>query len=262
MLQYHTLMERILEEGEDLETRNGYRRTIYGHQMSFNLTNGFPAVTTKVLFFEKVVWELIWFLEGRTDLAFLHAHDVHIWDQNARGDYAGPIYGEQWRSFGGDKMFDQIKYAIRLLHDEPTSTRNVVSAWNPEAAWLKSYLPPCHTLFQVHSNGKRLSLQVYMRSVDVALGLPFNIASYALLAHLLAIVSGQAPHRLIFSLGNAHLYRQHVGKARMQLTRQPYPLPTLEITGPVSPDLRGLDASQFKLINYQYHPYINYELIP
>lgn len=261
MLVYHNLIEKILEKGKDIDTRNGPRRTIWGHHLVMDLQEGFPALTTKKLLFDKVCWELAWFLEGRTDLDYLHAHDVHIWDQNTMPDGTlGPIYGQMWRNWGDGT--DQIWRCIRMLQTDPTSTRNVVSAWDADVADEPGYLPACHTMFQVHSDGQALAMQVYMRSVDVCLGLPFNIASYALLAHLLAIVTDKIPVGLIFSLGNAHIYWQHLKLAEMQIKRKPYALPRLQIDGGINENLTGLDAGQFSLHNYQHHPFINYELIP
>lgn len=264
MKQYHDLVNHVLDNGHMVETRNGNRLTAYGWQMRFDLTQGFPAITTKKLAWKQVCTELCWFLNGRTDLQYLHERGCHIWDANAGdGGELGAIYGRQWRNFNNEGI-DQIQRSIKMLQKSPASTRNVVTAWNP-LQMIAMKLPPCHWGFQVHSHGPEIILQVSQRSVDIALGLCFNIASYALLAELYAAVNSQYKHtfasELIMDLGNVHIYEQHIDGLRLQMEREPYPLPQLKITGDVSPDLYDLEPEQFELVNYQYHPSIKFELV-
>lgn len=243
-----------------VKTRNGNRQTVYGAQLRFDLTQGFPAVTTKRLAWRQVCAELCWFLNGRTDLQYLHDRSCHIWDANADDDgNLGKIYGYQWRNFNGQGL-DQIQRSIDLLRKAPASTRNVVTAWNPlQMDDMK--LPPCHWGFQLHSFDGKLIMQASQRSVDLALGEPFNIASYALLCHLFARIADLEPTELIMDLGNVHIYESHIDGMIEQCKREPLPLPTLRVTGDISPDLRNLEPDQFVLDGYQCHKSIKYELI-
>lgn len=243
-----------------VQTRNGNRLTAYGWQMRFDLTQGFPAVTTKRLAWKQVCTELCWFLNGRTDLAYLHERGCHIWDANAGEDGdLGRIYGAQWRDYNSQGL-DQIKRSIKMLRNVPSSTRNVVIAWNPlQQDDMK--LPPCHFGYQLHSYNDKVWLQASLRSSDIVLGAPFNIASYALLCHLFAYVTGKQATELIMDLGNVHIYESHIDGARLQVQREPLPLPTLRIGGDVPGDLYGLEPEQFVLEGYKSHPAIKFELI-
>lgn len=267
--QYIDLLNHVLDNGHMVKTRNGNRQTVYGYQMRFDLTQGFPAVTTKRLAWKQVCTELCWFLNGRTDLAYLHERGCRIWDGNAGEDgELGRIYGAQWRDYNSQGL-DQIQRSIDLLRNAPASTRNVAIAWNPlQQDAMK--LPPCHFGFQVHSHGNKVILQVSLRSSDVILGLPFNVASYALLAHLFAHCASfnslsaypvMRASELIVDLGNVHIYESHIDGARLQARREPLPLPTLRIDGDVPIDLYGLEPEQFVLEGYKSHPAIKYELI-
>lgn len=256
MFSYLNLLNRVMTEGDDRQTRNGLRRTLEGAQLRFNLRHAFPMVTTRYIPPKNPFAEIPWMLNGDTKLDFLHRHNVHIWDKNAKNGDIGLGYGKQWRDFRG---IDQIAYALNLLRTDPTSTRMVVSAWNPEDL-EKMALPPCHTLFQLHSDGSSVSLQVYMRSVDLVIGLPSNIAGYALLTHLFAKATGKEPRDLIFSLGNAHVYEDHFAGVREQLGRTPLPLPTFRVEGEVPEDLYGVDPAQLVLENYKHHSPIKFEM--
>jgi thymidylate synthase len=258
MRQYLDLMERVLEEGVEKPDRTGTgTRSIFGHQMRFDLASGFPLVTTKRLHVKSIIYELLWFLRGDTNIKYLNAHGVSIWDDWAdeNGDL-GPVYGRQWRSWAAPdgRRIDQIADVLAEIRRNPASRRLVVSAWNP--AEIESMaLPPCHCLFQFNVAGGALSCQLYQRSADVFLGVPFNIASYALLTLAVAHVSGLAPGVFIHSLGDAHLYLNHLDQARLQLTRQPRPLPTLRIN-PAAQDLFALRYEDFVLEGYDPHPHI------
>lgn len=264
MRQYLKLLEEVLEKGEDREDRTGVgTRTLFGVTLRFDLGAGFPAVTTKRLAFRAVVEELLWFLSGSTDAGRLRERGVHIWDANARawedraafpGDL-GRIYGAQWRSWrrpeGG--TVDQIAEAVRLVREEPWSRRILVSAWNP-GELERMALPPCHVLFQLHvHHGDRLSLLLFQRSGDLFLGVPFNIASYALLCAMIAQVTGKRPHELVHVIGEAHLYRSHFEQARIQLAREPLPPPRLELD-PAVERLDDFRAEHIRLVGYRHHP--------
>ncbi len=227
MQNYHTLLKTILEEGTDKSDRTGTgTRSIFGYQMRFNLRNGFPLLTTKKVHFKSIAHELIWFLKGDTNIKYLKENGVSIWDEWAdENGNLGRVYGAQWRDFGG---IDQINNLLHSLKNNPDSRRMIVSAWNPVDVPAMA-LPPCHTLWQCYVADGKLSLQLYQRSADVFLGLPFNIASYALLTHMLAQVSGLEVGDLIMTLGDAHLYNNHFEQANLQLTRQERKLPTLEL---------------------------------
>lgn len=258
MKTYLDLCQRVLTEGIKKEDRTGTGTlSVFGHQMRFNLSAGFPLVTTKKLHTRSIIYELLWFLQGNTNIQYLQEHGVHIWDAWAdeRGDL-GPIYGKQWRSFSGanGKTVDQIRAVIDEIERDPDSRRLVVSAWSPpELADMA--LPPCHCLFQFYVARGKLSCQLYQRSADIFLGLPFNIASYALLTHMVAHVTGLEPGEFIHTIGDGHLYVNHIEQVQEQLTRTPYPLPTLRL----NPDIQELFDFRFEdiaIVNYQAHPHI------
>jgi thymidylate synthase len=255
MKQYLGLLQHILDDGVSKSDRTGTGTlSVFGHQMRFPLDQGFPLVTTKRLHLRSIIYELLWFLQGDTNVAFLHEHQVTIWDEwaDANGDL-GPVYGAQWRAWptpdGGH--IDQIERAMRLLRDDPDSRRNLVSAWNV-AELPRMALSPCHTLFQLHVAEGRLSCQLYQRSADVFLGVPFNIASYALLTHMMAQQADLEPGDFIWTGGDCHLYLNHLEQARLQLTRTPLPLPRLEIAR--RPDsLFDYRYEDFEFVGYESH---------
>jgi len=255
---YLDLLQRILDEGTDREDRTGTgTRAVFGHQMRFPLEEGFPLLTTKKLHLRSIVVELLWFLRGDTNVQFLHEHKVRIWDEWAdeNGDL-GPIYGRQWRAWGtaDGTTVDQMTEALRLIREEPASRRIVVSAWNV-GELPRMALPPCHLLFQFHVADGRLSCQLYQRSADVFLGVPFNIASYALLTHMVAQACGLRPGTFLLTLGDAHLYRNHFEQARLQLTREPRPLPRLELNPEIT-DLFTFRLEDVGVVGYDPHPHI------
>lgn len=253
MRQYHELLQRILAEGRPRDDRTGVGTIgIFGHQMRFDLAAGFPLVTTKKLHLKSIVWELIWFLEGRTDNRWLNERGVTIWDEWATPEQCarfgrppgelGPIYGHQWRNFGATPLpeggyardgFDQIAWVVEEIRRNPASRRLIVTGWNPREAGAVA-LPPCHTLFQFHVQDGRLSCQLYQRSADCFLGVPFNIASYALLTTVVAHCTGLVPGEFIHTLGDAHIYRNHLEQVRLLLSRAPRPLPRLRLARPLS----------------------------
>nr|WP_179956003.1 thymidylate synthase [Pannonibacter sp. XCT-53] len=256
--QYHDLMRRILEDGTDRGDRTGTgTRSIFGHQMRFNLADGFPLVTTKKLHLKSIIHELLWFLAGDTNIAYLKANGVSIWDEWAdeNGDL-GPVYGAQWRSWPAPdgRSIDQIANLLHMIRTSPNSRRLIVSAWNP-AEVDNMALPPCHALFQFYVADGRLSCQLYQRSADVFLGVPFNIASYALLTLMVAQVCDLAPGDFVHSLGDAHLYANHFEQARLQLARAPRPLPTMKLN-PAVRDLFAFRYEDFELVGYDPHPAI------
>ena len=273
MQDYLDLLRHVVDHGHDRPDRTGTgTRSIFGHQMRFNLDpdtgGGFPCVTTKKLHLRSIIHELLWFLRGDTNVKYLHEHGVTIWDEWADADgNLGPVYGAQWRSFprpGGGHV-DQITAVLASLRNDPHSRRHVVCAWNP-GQLEEMALPPCHCLFQFYispppevssdeSDKPRLSCQLYQRSADVFLGVPFNIFSYALLTHLFAHVLGLAPGEFIHTLGDAHLYHNHLDQAREQLTRTPRPLPTLILNAAVT-DLFAFTYDDITLINYDPWPAI------
>ncbi len=258
MRQYLDLMQRVLDEGVEKRDRTGVgTRSIFGHQMRFDLTRGFPLVTTKKLHVKSIIYELLWFLRGDTNVAYLDAHGVSIWDEWAdeSGDL-GPIYGRQWRSWPAPdgRSIDQMQEAVDTLIRNPDSRRIIVTAWNP-ADLPKMALSPCHCLFQFYVAEGRLSCQLYQRSADVFLGVPFNIASYALLTLMVAQVAGLKPGDFIHSFGDAHLYLNHLEQARLQLDRSPRPPPTLRLN-PAVTDLFAFRYEDFSLEGYEPHPHI------
>jgi thymidylate synthase len=258
MLQYHQLMDRILAEGVEKRDRTGTGTlSVFGHQMRFDLADGFPLVTTKKLHLKSIVYELLWFLAGDTNVKFLNEHGVTIWDEWAdkEGDL-GPIYGAQWRSWpardGG--AIDQIANVVEMIRRSPDSRRLIVTAWNP-ADIERMALPPCHCLFQFYVAEGRLSCQLYQRSADAFLGVPFNIASYALLTLMVAQVTGLAPGEFVHTFGDAHLYLNHLEQARLQLSRAPRSLPTMRLN-PAVTDLFAFRYEDFVLQGYDPHPHI------
>jgi len=258
MRQYHDLMEKVLRGGVEKHDRTGTGTlSIFGHQMRFDLADGFPMVTTKKLFLKAIVYELLWFLKGDTNVRYLQDNKVTIWDEwaDANGEL-GPVYGQQWRSWpdGHGGTIDQIANLISDIRRNPDSRRLIVTAWNP-ADVPKMALPPCHCLFQFYVANGKLSCQLYQRSADIFLGVPFNIASYALLTMMVAQVTDLEPGEFIHSFGDAHLYLNHLEQAREQLSRRPYPLPTMHIS-PAVKDIFGFRFEDFKLENYQAHPHI------
>lgn len=260
MKQYLELGQRILDEGRWIRIGDTNRLTIYGAQMVFNLDEGFPIVTTKRVWWRGVVEELLWFLNGSTDVTELQKVGVHFWDANAKPDGTiGDSYGAQWRNWNGEG-YDQIARCIEMLRLRPKATRNVVMAWNPTKI-DKTALPPCHFSFQALSDHHNLSLCVSMRSVDFAVGLPFNIASYALLCHILAKRAVLRPESLIMQLSHVHVYEQHVDALRKQLRHEPYPLPELVIDGELTSDLKGMHSGQFRLDGYANHGPIQYDMV-
>jgi thymidylate synthase len=258
MRQYLDLMERVLADGTEKRDRTGTGTlSIFGHQMRFSLADGFPLVTTKRLHVKSIIYELLWFLRGDTNVKYLNEHGVTIWDEwaDANGDL-GPLYGKQWRSWPAPdgSSIDQIANVVAEIRRNPQSRRLIVSAWNP-ADIDKMALPPCHCLFQFNVADGALSCQLYQRSADIFLGVPFNIASYALLTVAVARVTGYKPGELIHSIGDAHLYLSHLEPAQQQLSRAPRPLPKLHLN-PDAKDLFALRYEDFVLEGYDPHPHI------
>ena len=263
MKQYLDLLQRILDEGVRKEDRTGTGTiSIFGHQMRFDLSQGFPLLTTKKVHLKSIIYELLWFLDGNTNAKWLQERGVRIWNEWAdpeTGDL-GHIYGYQWRSWPDYKggTIDQIQYVLDQLKTNPNSRRMIVSAWNV-AEVNEMALPPCHTIFQFYVAGDRLSLQLYQRSADTFLGVPFNIASYALLLQMMAQVTGFKPGDFIHTTGDTHLYLNHIEQAKLQLTREPRPLPQMKI----NPDVKNLFDFQyedFELVGYDPHPHIKAEV--
>ena len=258
MRQYHELLRLILERGRPKTDRTGTGTlSVFGHQMRFDLGAGFPLLTTKKVHTKSIIHELLWFLRGDTNIRYLKDHGVSIWDEWAdRDGNLGPIYGHQWRSWpaAGGGTVDQIAEAVRQIRETPDSRRIIVSAWNP-ADLPKMALAPCHALFQFYVADGRLSCQLYQRSADVFLGVPFNIASYALLTAMMAQVTGQNPGEFILTFGDAHLYSNHLDQARLQLTRDPRPLPVLRLN-PAITSIFDFTAEDIAIDSYTPHPAI------
>ena len=258
MRQYLDLMEHVLQRGVKKHDRTGTGTlSVFGHQMRFDLAEGFPLVTTKKLHLKSIVYELLWFLRGDTNIKYLKDHGVSIWDEWAdeNGDL-GPVYGRQWRSWPArdGTTIDQIANVVAAIGKNPDSRRLLVTAWNP-ADVDRMALPPCHCLFQFYVAEGRLSCQLYQRSADIFLGVPFNIASYALLTMMVAQVTGLKPGEFIHTLGDAHLYLNHVEQAELQLSRAPRALPTMTLN-PAVTDLAAFRYEDFALHGYDPHPHI------
>jgi thymidylate synthase len=256
--QYLELLDTVLREGVRKDDRTGTGTlSIFGHQLRFDLADGFPAVTTKKLHLKSVVGELIWFLQGSTNVTWLRQQGITIWDEWADADgELGPVYGHQWRSWPAPDgaSIDQIANVVHSIRTNPDSRRHIVSAWNV-AEVDRMALPPCHTMFQFYVAEGRLSCQLYQRSADVFLGVPFNIASYALLTCMVAQVTGLRPGAFVHTFGDAHLYLNHLDQARLQLSRQPRPLPTLRLD-PTRTELDQFEIADVRLDNYDPHPAI------
>jgi len=262
MRQYHDLLELVLKTGVEKHDRTGTGTlSVFGHQTRYDLGAGFPLLTTKKLFTKAIILELLWFLRGDTNVRWLQERGVTIWDEwaDAKGEL-GPVYGHQWRSWpapdGG--TIDQIANVVRDIRANPDSRRLIVTAWNPVDV-PKMALPPCHCLFQFYVANGRLSCQLYQRSADIFLGVPFNIASYALLTMMIAQVTGLKPGAFVHTLGDAHLYLNHIDQAREQLTRKPYPLPTMRLNPDVT-NIFDFKYEDFTLENYKAHPTIKAEI--
>jgi len=264
MQQYQNLLQYILDTGTDKNDRTGTgTRSVFGYQMRFNLADGFPLVTTKKCHLKSIIYELLWFLKGDTNIGYLKEHNVKIWDEWAdeNGDL-GPVYGKQWRSWEGTDgvEVDQVKEVIHQLKNNPDSRRIIISAWNV-ADLPKMKLMPCHCLFQFYvspsqeGTRRRLSCQLYQRSADVFLGVPFNIASYALFTMMIAQVCDMDLGEFIWTGGDTHLYSNHFEQAQLQLSRTPFPLPKMSLNVAVK-DIFEFKFEDFELLNYQYHPAI------
>lgn len=258
MQQYHALLQHILDNGVQKHDRTGTgTRSVFGYQMRFDLQQGFPLVTTKKVHLRSIIHELLWFLQGETNIAYLKQNGVSIWDEwaDANGEL-GPVYGRQWRSWegAGGVVVDQIKELLEQIQKNPDSRRLIVSAWNV-AELPKMALMPCHALFQFYVANGKLSCQLYQRSADVFLGVPFNIASYALLTLMIAQVCNLQPGEFVHTFGDVHIYSNHMEQVQLQLSRTPYPLPTMRLNPHVK-DLFAFRFEDFTLENYQCHPAI------
>lgn len=268
MKQYHDLMQHILDHGVQKGDRTGTGTlSVFGYQMRFDLSEGFPMVTTKKIHLKSIIYELLWFLKGDTNISYLQENGVRIWNEWAdeKGDL-GPVYGHQWRNWNNEEI-DQIKELIHTLQTNPNSRRMLVSAWNPSVLpdtsisfaenvrHGKAALPPCHAFFQFYVADGKLSCQLYQRSADVFLGVPFNIASYALLTLMIAQVCGYKPGEFIHTFGDAHLYNNHREQVALQLSRTPRPLPTMQLNPSIN-DLFEFTYEDFTLLNYDPYPHI------
>ena len=272
MRQYLDLLDLIVQKGVGKSDRTGTgTRSVFGHQMRFDLSEGFPMVTTKKLHLKSIIYELLWFIKGDTNVAYLKEHGVSIWNEwaNEQGDL-GPVYGAQWRNWNGEGI-DQLQNAIDQIRSNPDSRRIMVSAWNPSVmpdtsksfaenvANGKAALPPCHAFFQFYVSDGKLSCQLYQRSADVFLGVPFNIASYALFTMMVAQVCGLEAGEFIHTFGDVHLYNNHLEQARLQLSREPKPLPQMRIN-PAITSIFDFTFEDFELLNYEHHPHIKAEV--
>ncbi len=258
MRQYLDLLDHVMKTGTDRGDRTGTgTRGVFGYQMRFDLEDGFPVTTTKKLHLKSIIHELLWFLKGESNIGYLKEHGVSIWDEWAdeNGDL-GPVYGVQWRSWPDGKggTIDQIANVVEQIRKNPNSRRLIVSAWNP-AEVDQMALPPCHTMFQFYVSDRKLSCQLYQRSADIFLGVPFNIASYALLTMMVAQVTGLKPGVFVHTLGDAHIYSNHFMQAQLQLTRSPKPLPKMWINPDVT-DIFGFSFDDFRLEGYEAEPSI------
>ena len=262
MRQYLDLLDHVLKNGVKKEDRTGTGTiSVFGYQMRFDLADGFPVLTTKKLHLRSIIYELLWFLQGNTNVKYLQEHKVRIWNEWADEDgELGPIYGYQWRSWPDYKggHIDQISQVIDSIKNNPNSRRHIVSAWNV-GALDDMNLPPCHILFQFYVADGKLSCQLYQRSADIFLGVPFNIASYALLLKMIAQVTGLQPGTFVHTLGDAHIYLNHIDQCKLQLTREPYKLPEMKL----NPDVKSIFDFQyedFELVGYEAHPHIKGEI--
>lgn len=268
MKQYHDLVKHVLENGNEKGDRTGTgTKSVFGYQMRFNLSEGFPMVTTKKLHLKSIIYELLWFLKGDTNIKYLTDNGVRIWNEWAdENGNLGPVYGHQWRNWNSDEI-DQIKDVIETLKNNPNSRRMLVSAWNPSVlpdtsksfsenvANGKAALPPCHAFFQFYVANGKLSCQLYQRSADIFLGVPFNIASYALFTMMMAQVCGYQPGDFIHTFGDAHIYSNHMEQLKLQLSRAPKPLPKM-VLNPDIKDIFNFKFEDFTLLNYDPHPHI------
>lgn len=258
MRQYHQLLRTVLDHGVKKEDRTGTGTlSVFGYQMRFDLQDGFPCITTKKLHLRSIIHELLWFLKGDSNIRYLHDHKVTIWDEWAdeHGDL-GPVYGYQWRSWPtpDGRHVDQISQVIQAIRQNPDSRRHIVSAWNVADIEAMA-LPPCHALFQFYVAEGKLSCQLYQRSADIFLGVPFNIASYAILTHLVAQVTGLKPGHFVHTFGDAHIYLNHLEQVQEQLSRTPYPLPNL-VLNPLIDNIFDFKFEDISLENYRAHPHI------
>ncbi len=262
MRQYLDLLDHVLKNGVKKEDRTGTGTiSVFGYQMRFDLADGFPVLTTKKLHLRSIIYELLWFLQGNTNVKYLQEHKVRIWNEWADEDgELGPIYGYQWRSWPDYKggHIDQISQVIDSIKNNPNSRRHIVSAWNV-GALDDMNLPPCHILFQFYVADGKLSCQLYQRSADIFLGVPFNIASYALLLKMIAQVTGLEPGTFVHTLGDAHIYLNHIDQCKLQLSREPYKLPEMKINPEVK-NIFDFKYGDFELVNYQAHPHIKGEI--
>ena len=258
MKQYLDLLQRVLDEGTAKTDRTGTGTiSLFGHQMRFRMEDGFPVLTTKKLHLKSIIYELLWFLKGDTNVKYLQEHGVRIWNEWAdENGELGPVYGHQWRScpdYNGGTI-DQISNVVNMIRNTPDSRRLIVSAWNV-AEVDKMALPPCHSLFQFYVADGKLSLQLYQRSADIFLGVPFNIASYSLLLMMMAQVTGLKAGDFVHTFGDAHIYNNHLEQIKLQLTREPRPLPQMKINSDVA-SIFDFDYEDFELVNYDPHPHI------
>lgn len=262
MKQYHDLLEHLLQNGVQKHDRTGTGTvSSFGYQMRFNLQDGFPMVTTKKLHVKSIIHELLWFLKGDTNIAYLKENGVRIWDEWADKDgNLGPVYGQQWRSWTtkNGETIDQIKQLLDAIRKNPDSRRLIVSAWNV-ADVENMALPPCHCLFQFYVANGKLSCQLYQRSADTFLGVPFNIASYALLTLMVAQVCGLEPGEFVHTFGDVHIYNNHMEQVKLQLSRSFFPLPQMKLNPEVK-DLFDFKFEDFELVDYQFHPAIKGEV--
>lgn len=262
MRQYLDLLDHVIKTGTEKSDRTGTGTiSVFGYQMRFNLAEGFPLLTTKKLHLKSIIHELLWFISGETNIKYLTDNEVKIWNEWADSDgNLGPVYGYQWRSWpaADGKKIDQLVNVISSIKKSPDSRRHIVSAWNV-GELEKMALPPCHILFQFYVAGGKLSCQLYQRSADIFLGVPFNIASYALLTMMVAQVSGLKPGEFVHTLGDAHIYLNHLEQVKLQLTREPYTLPTMSIN-PAIKDITEFRYNDFTLSGYVSHPGIKGEI--
>lgn len=262
MKQYLDLVKRVMDEGVEKKDRTGTgTKSVFGHQMRFDLAKGFPVLTTKKLHLKSIIRELLWFINGDTNVKYLQDNGVRIWNEWADSEgNLGPIYGAQWRHWldAKGREHDQLKEAIEMIKTNPDSRRIIVNAWNV-GQLEEMHLPPCHLMYQFYVANGKLSLQLYQRSADIFLGVPFNIASYALLLQMVAQVTGLEAGTFVHTLGDAHLYTNHLEQARLQLTRAPRPLPRMEINPEVK-NIEGFGYEDFQLVGYDPHPHIKAEV--